>query len=276
MNKGLVRLIIIIASIFATLGILIAFINLDKFGIKIINDGFVSALFSLSGIILYFTALMYQIKEYKLQVTELKKSVEAQTKSSEALDEQKKLLLEQNSNSLIFGMIESFNAFKERNKTQQIVDTLTDFYIMIFAQRWHNNSQELQLNKNELNIKFADEIKEIVSDTIEKHDLYYDCKKFIQFIYNILYIIDINKPNMTRDNFTPFFLNQLNTKEMVLIYLSNLVDIGMPFYGRLPWSDHSTKEIIDMIKTYDKVKIDFKEIDINVLTKRFKEIKQHE
>ena len=55
----------------------------------------------------------------------------------------------------------------------------------------------------------------------------------------------------------------------------NLVDIGMPVYGNLHWSYHSTKEIIDTIKTYDKVKIDFKEIDINVLTERFKEIKQH-
>lgn len=276
MNKGLLRTLITISFILVAFGVLIAFVNLDRFCVKISNDGFVSAIFSLSGIILFFTALLYQIKEYSLQVIELKKSVEAQTKSSTALDEQKRLLLEQNSNSLIFGMIESFNAFKDRNKTQQVVNSLTDFYIMIFAQRWENNRQELRLNKNELNIKFADDIKGIVSDTIEKHELYYDCKKFIQFVYNILYIIDINKPNMTRDNFTPFFFNQLNTKEMVLIYLSNLVDIGMPFYGNLQWSYHSSKEIVDTIKTYDKVKIDFKEIDINVLTERFKEIKQHE
>lgn len=276
MKKGILTVLIIIAFVFAGLGIAISFINLDSFCIKINNAEFVSAIFSLSGIILFFTALMYQIKEYKLQVIELKKSVEAQTKSSEALDEQKRLLLEQNANSLIFGMIESFNAFKERNKTDFIVDTLTDFYKMIFAQRWQHNQLELRLNHKELNIRFADEIKKIVSDTIIKHELYYDCKKYIQFVYNILNIIEINKPNMTRDNFTPFFLNQLNTKEMVLIYLSNLVDTGMPLYGNLAWTYQSTKEIVDTIKTYDTTFVDFKEIDIKILTERFKEIKQHD
>ena len=53
------------------------------------NYGFVGAIFRLSGIILYFTALMYQIKEYTLQVVELEKSVQAQTKSSTHLTSKK-------------------------------------------------------------------------------------------------------------------------------------------------------------------------------------------
>lgn len=276
MNKITLMGLIVFSFILVGFGLVLAFVDLESFGVNNNNHGFVSAIFSLSGIILFFTALIYQIKEYSLQVIELKKSVEAQTKSSEALDEQKRLLLEQNSNSLIFGMIESFNAFKERNKTQQVVDELTDFYISIFAQCWQNNSKELRLNKHELNIKFADDIKEIFNDTIKRHELYHDCETLIQFMYNILYIIDINKPNMTRDNFTPFFFNQLNTKEMVLMYLSNLVDFGMPFYGNLSWTQHTTTKIVDMVKTYNQVQIDYKEIDISVLTQRFRELKQSE
>lgn len=276
MKKNNINILTVTSFIIVVVGLLIAFIDIERYGIKINNDGFVSALFNLSGILLFFTALMYQIKDYSLQVVELKKSVEAQTKSSEALDEQKRLLLEQNSNLLILNMIESYNYYRERNKTQEIVDYLIDYYNRIFALTWKENIQKSVLNKEEINIKYADNIKEILSNTIQKHKCYPDFRNFIQFTYNILYLIDLSKPNLPRNNLTPFFLNQLNPKEVELLYLSNLINSGMPFYGNLHWSYYSTIEIIDAIKTSDNTMTDFKDIDIKVLTNRFQNLKQNE
>lgn len=274
MSKNYINTIIGIAFILMILAIVIAFVDLKQIHIKETNDGYVSGIFSLVGILLYFTALMYQIKEYKLQVDELKKSVLAQTKSSEALDEQKRILIEQNINSLIFGMIQHFNDFKQRNETQVVIDDLVNFYQGTFALQWKNNL-DLRLNKSELNEKFAMDIKGIFSRTISKHKSFSIFHRYIQFIYNILYIIDQNKSNLSKDYFTPLFHSQLNVNETVILYLSNLVDIGMPFYDNLHWSYNTSEEIVNTIINYNEINIDFSEIDIEVLTKQFQELKQH-
>lgn len=274
MDKKALIFLIVTAFILVFIGIWLSFIDLSSLNIKIENDGYVSAIFSLAGILLFFTALMYQIKEFKIQVAELEKSVKAQSKSSEALEEQKKLLLEQNANSLIFGMIQSFNSFKERNGMQKMTSDLIDFYIPLFALRWNNNLTGLKLNKEELNQRYAQDIKSIFSTTLLKHPLYYDLKKFVQFFYNIMYIIDQNKVNFPKDIYSPFLFNHLNSNEVILIYLSNLIDSGMPLYGNLHWSIHTTKELMDMIKKYEKIKIDFDDLDYLELTNTFVQIKQ--
>ena len=192
MSKILLNLIIVLASILLLTGVIFSFINLDIVKIKINNSGYVAAIFSMSGVLLYFAALMYQIKEYKLQVEELKKSVQAQTKSSEALDEQKRILIEQNANSLIFEMIESFNSFKERNKMYSMIHELIGFYQNIFAHRWNDKLNGSELNFRDLNIQYAHEIKDILNETVPKHDFYFEFKRFIQFVYNILIVKFLN------------------------------------------------------------------------------------
>ncbi len=274
MSRTVLKVIFVSALVLVIIGIVIAFIDLQIFCINIRNDGYVGAIFSLAGILLYFTALMYQIKEYQLQVKELRKSVQAQTKSSEALDEQKRIFLEQNTNSLIFGMIDSFNNFSERNKIQSWIDQLIDYYQSEFFQHW-NNLKKLQLNPEELNQKFATDIKDIFTKTIIERENYPLIRKYVQFAYNILSLIDTNIKHLSKDNFTPFFLSQLNPNEAILLFLSNLADPVMPYYDNLSWSYYNTKEITDMILNYNLQRADFKELDNKILTTEFIKLKQN-
>lgn len=273
MSKRILYLFMAFASFLIVFGILIAFIDLKIFCIDLKNDGYVGAIFSLAGILLYFTALMYQIKEYQLQVVELKKSVQAQTKSSEALDEQKRILIEQNNNSLIFGMIESFNDFKERNNIQKVINELVNFYQGILALRW-NTLVNSQLNKVDLNRNFANDIKHIFSDSIVEQKNFSLFNRYVQFVYNILGLIDSCKSRVFQDNFIPFLFNQLNTNETMLLFLSNLVDSEMPYYDNLSWGYYETKDITDIIKKYKHQNIDFSNLDNKILTEEFNQLKQ--
>ena len=121
----------IIAIVFIATGLLFFFGNLFNF-LFISNSEFVTAFFTLTGVILYFSALIYQIKEYRLQIDEMRKSVEAQTKSSEALDKQNKILLEQNDKQLILTNINYFNEFKFRNNIDEMMKALVNEYRILF------------------------------------------------------------------------------------------------------------------------------------------------
>jgi hypothetical protein len=261
------------AVIFIIIGFVFFFIDLNLLGIKKDNSEYVSAFFSLSGVLFFVSALLYQIKEYKLQVEELKKSVEAQTKSSEALDEQKKILLEQNVNSIIFGMIDNFNLFKERNQSQKVINDWYNSLDPLLLIRWRELSYRHKLNDSEFNIQFAKDIKELVTKSLLNRDYYNTLRKYVQFAYNILYLIDVNLSNITRDIFTPFFLNQLNSREITLIYFTNLVDHGMPIYTNLKWDYYTTVEIMDILNS-QSVPEDFKKIDCNILVNEFNNLRQ--
>ncbi|NOZ45842.1 MAG: hypothetical protein GXO79_03580 [Chlorobi bacterium] len=275
MAKNIIKISISFSVIFIITGIIIAFIDLSTYCIYIKNDGYVGAFFSLSGIVLYFTALMYQIKEYKLQVIELRKSVEAQTKSSEALENQKNILIEQNTNNLIFGMINSFNNFKKQNNTQSLIDNLAIHFQMIFALVWRDNlNNNKRLTRKDLNVKFATDIKRKFSEIIVEQPEFLLFRNYISFIYNILYVIDQNSDNLTHNYFKPFFFSQLNTTEYFMICLSNLDEWNMPNYPDFKWGNYETKTIVEIIKKFNKQNIDFNELDIQILTNEFKEIKQ--
>lgn len=272
-NKGFIALLVA-ASIFIITGFIFSFINLEAVAIINENSEYVSALFSLSGVILFFAALLYQIKEYKLQVIELRKSVEAQTKSSEALDDQKKILLEQNINNILFGMIDGFNLFKERNDYQTIVNKWYDECYSILMIRWQELSKSPYIDNSEFNILFAKDTKEWISGLLVNFEKHYELKKYVQFAYNVLYLIDENLSNITRNIFTPFFLSQLNSKEIALIYFSNLVDSGMPRYPNLKWDYHTTSEIFNIINNRTKPN-NLQSLDFNILTQEFNTLKQH-
>lgn len=274
MNKKGVNILIGFAILSIVLGIFIAFFDLERICIKIKNDGYVVGLFSLSGIILYFAALMYQIKEYKLQVIELRKSVEAQTKSSEALDEQKNILLEQNINSLIFGLIDNFNNFKVKNSTQESIYKLAKNYQDLFALNWTNNLNNKKFNKDELNVEFASGIKKILNKTISGMEEYTIFKRYIYMTYNIFHIIDESKFKVPHTYFKPYFLTQFDTNEIFMLYLSNLVDSDMPSYTKLFWGHQTTQEITDFIAKNDRYNIDKTNFDISILTNEFNKLKQ--
>lgn len=277
MKDILLKILIGFAILLIIIGIVFAFVDLKVIKIDIKNDGYVAALFSLSGVLFFCSALMYQIKEYKLQVTELQKSVEAQTKSSEALDEQKRILLEQNVNNLIFGMISNFNDFRERNKIIGIIDEILEHEQGYFALRWENNQKELRLNQKELNEQFAVDVKSLFSETIISFDQFPLIKQYIQFIYNIFYIIDENRANLTKDYFTSFVYIQLTNSEKLILLLSNLVDSNMPQYDHLYWGNYETESIMNWIKQYKNGQhIDYKNMDRHILTETFNLIKQHD
>lgn len=265
------KLLIGFAILLIGIGFLFAFIDLQLIYIDKSNDGFVAALFSLAGVLFFCSALIYQIKEYKLQVVELKKSVEAQTKSSEALDEQKRILIEQNINGLIFGMISSFNDFRFNNKVQVSIEEILEKEQCYFAFRWENNLRELRLNKEELNKTFASDIRSMFTHTI---DSYYDfpmLKQYIQFIYNIFSIIDQNRSHLTNDYFTSFLHIQLTTKEKIFLQLSNLLESKMPQYENLEWGFYETERLTNWIKSCkDRPANDYTELDNHIMTKQFK------
>lgn len=274
MNNKILITIVSIAGFFILIGIIFFFINLNSLRINTDNSEYVSALFSLSGVLILFAALLFQSKEYRLQVIELKKSVQAQTKSSEALDEQKKILLEQNINNILFGMIDSFNLFKERHKSQLIIDKWHNECYSVFIILWKDLSYNHKLDKENFNIQFARGVKELVSKILVSNMYHYELKKYVQFAYNILYLIDVNLSNISRNIFTPFFLSQLNSKEIALIYLSNLVDHEMPLYSNLKWDYHTTKEIIDMIESKNHPN-DLQKLDCNIIMEEFNKLRQH-
>ena len=271
--KRIIGLTIFFSVIFIITGITLPFIELDGF-IKIKNDGYVSAIFSLSGVFLYFAALMYQIKEYRLQVEELKKSVEAQTKSSEALEEQKRILLEQNTNNLIFGMIESFNKFKSVNNINESINEVIYDFQTVIINYLPPDLNPITDKQQDFNKSIALLVKHRFEVFIVQNKNYLLLKKYVQFIYNILSLIESNKSNLSNDNFTPFFYSQLNTNETILLYLSNLVETpNMPFYNNLKWDYYITKEIIEKLKS-KKTILCHESIDITKMTACFNELRQ--
>lgn len=275
MREIFIKMLIGTAGLLILLGISIAFIDLKVVCVDIKNDGYVAAIFSLSGVILFFSALMYQIKEYKLQMTELKESVKAQTKSSEALDEQKRILIEQNINNLIFGMIASFNDFRDKNEVKKEIDFILEKEQFYYALRWESNQKELRLNQEELNMKFAEDIKSMLTHTIHSYDQFPLLRQYLQFIYNIFFIIDQNRANLSKDYFTSFLHVQLTKHEKVFLYISNLVDSNMPQYNNLYWGFYETETITNWIKSCEHGKyINYQEMDNHILTRQFNLIKQ--
>ncbi len=273
MNKHILKGIIGLAFFMIAVGIIFAFVNLQTLHINIKNSGFVGAIFSLSGVLLYFTALMYQIKEYQLQVEELRKTVEAQTKSSVALDEQRKILLEQNTNSLIFGMIDNFNSFKQKINIEELSQGLIGYIQPKFYSLYNELTKE-DIDKKDFNIRFARGIKEVFEKMVNKSGEFKALKKYMQFAYNVLYLIDQRSKILGEDIFTAFFFSQIGTNETILLYLSNLSVKGMPIYDNLHWGIYDTKEIVDMIKQYNSISCDYSMLNLEILTEEFNKIKQ--
>lgn len=269
---SLLQTVISLASIILIIGILFPFWNFRILDSEYDSPEYVTAIFSLSGILFFCAALIYQIREYKLQVDELKKSVEAQTKSSAALEEQKILLLEQNTNSLIFKMIDGFNQFK---KDELIQDAIIGCYArshQVFSSYFANMVTH-NVPKDRFNKELAQAIKENFTEIIKRDVNSRFIKKFVQFAYNIFYIIDQKKIPNQKDWFTPYIYIHLSKEESLILHLSNLVDQGMPISDKVQWHNSLTLDLIEMINPI-KERAQYNLLDTNTLTEELNEIKQ--
>lgn len=261
------------AILLVLFGILIAFVDLNTFCLKKENADYIGVIFSLSGILLYFTALMYQIKEYKAQIKEFKKSVEAQTKSSSVLDEQKQLLIEQNITNMIFGFFNQFNEFRNRNNTQEAISNLLIHFRSFASQEWNTLKTNQRLNKRELNEAYAKVIQNTFSKVLRLSINFSIIKSYVQFVYNILYTIEQHKSNLPSTFSSAMFFCQLNNYESILIHLANLIQMDMPLNNKLTWNIPDTNDIIYLIQSNNS-KIDYSELDSNLMTDFFRKLKQ--
>ena len=273
-EKQLNIIIKIIAPILIFVAILFAFVDIADLRIKVTNDGYVTSILTLVAILLYFSALMFQIKEYKLQIVELKKSVEAQTVSSKALEEQKKILLEQSFTNLIFNLMADFKQFKRERDIYVLLDEIKEKFQGTFALTWKKLSDEKRLNIKELNESFAIEVDSIFSTYILKFDNVELFRQYLQFVFNILDIIDENRHNFTKDYYTSTFYIQLKDDELLLIILSDLVNFGLPHYKKIEWKNHHTEKLISWLNTYKEQNINFNKMDRAILTNKFIEMKK--
>ena len=275
MTEKLIKFVIyILAPILLIAGLLVGFLDLGRIGLKVMNDGYVTAIFSLTAVILYFAALMYQIKEYKLQIVELRKSVEAQTISSKALEEQKQILLEQSFTNLIFSLMADFKTFKKERDIQVVLTELKEHFQSDFAIIWRDITKEKRLNKTELHEKFAQEITHHFSVDIFKQKEIKLFQQYLQFCFNILFIIDENKKNLTKDYYTSTFFVQLTEEEILFIAFADLVQFGLSTYQKIDWKYHYTEILTKWIKESNEQFIDLSELDKHILTNKFTEMKK--
>jgi len=282
-NKLSVRhvILLIIAGIFLIIGIVLGFTNLNVIGLKKENHGYVSALFSISGVILYFTALLYQIKQYKLQVIELRKSIEAQTKSSFELEEQRKILeeqkgvlIKQNASAQIINAIDSFNQFKSRNGVYELIEK----FLKGYTQKCTNDWIAIERNYSKDNEAGYKQYALLLANNFEKELSEFDnasiIRKYVQFGYNTLYLIDKHNPILNDRHYSSLFHCQQNGPEMLILYISNIAS-RMPIYSNLEWGFYETKEIIEIIFRESIIDTE-KTFNFLQLTKAFNEIKQND
>lgn len=84
------KLFLALALCFLIGSIIVPFLNINDLPIDSVKISVSGEMISLAGTMVLFAALIYQIKEYRLQLEELKKSVEAQVISATELENQRK------------------------------------------------------------------------------------------------------------------------------------------------------------------------------------------
>lgn len=243
--------LIVIAVTCVSIAIYLSVTNshLDTF----IDSNFVGALFSFASVLMFSAALIYQVREYKLQVEELKKSVKAQTLSSRALDEQKNLmieqkqiLLEQKRDDLIINIINNFNQFK---KQQEIIEAFqffnANFYLHFSRSNKKINFDKFQ-NKDNYNQNIVLLLKDNFNDFFKTNPYKNILLDYWQFAVNVISLIDDEiKKSENANFFLPFFHNQFNTNQKYVFYLINTFEKGLDNYDKLKWKNELTRKFIN-------------------------------
>jgi hypothetical protein len=215
---------------------------------KLFDNNLIGALSSLAGVFVFAAALVYQIREYHLQIEELKKSVDAQTRTSVALDEQKKIMLEQSTNSLVFEVFSNFNTFKSRDEIQHAISQFKqDFQLNLNAtilasyQDIQNNEEGLVYNETAL----AQDLKKAFENSLKGGKVLEPLTNFKNFSVNIVGLIYTVKSNSSSENWlSSFYHNQYTTDEKLVLYLLNtfIQDTGQ--CSKLDWHFTLTESLL--------------------------------
>jgi len=244
MTNRLFILLLLIAAFFLFLGAFHLFHD-NVFQPTAITPDYITSFFSLSGVLLFCAALMYQIKEYRLQVEELKKSVVAQAKTSIESERQTALMQEQNSQILIHNMIETFIRFKQNEELQIAVKSFYKTYGTFFKGALEPIIRNSDAEEFPRQVSLT--IKQVLIQRLRQDNDFHRIRRFVQFSYNTLFFLDQMKTENRKDWFTPLTYSLLSREESLLIHLANLVDFDVPFYGNIHWRIEVTRELIQMI-----------------------------
>lgn len=248
-QSWLIRALVILGFLVVLAGSGLLFLDVSILSEKGTIVSLMSALFSLAGIFFFCAALVYQIKAFKLQAEELKNSVEAQRKSSTALEEQKNILLEQSMRSTMLELINSFTNYKDKPEIQESVKNCYQRYAKKY-QELYANLKTQGLGDVALAKSLAENIVNDFNESIKTDIDYSNVRRFVQFGYNIFYLIDENTEKAKVEFpgwFQPYVHNLLLREEALVIYLFNLIPFGGPLYFKLRWTVPVTKELMEMI-----------------------------
>ena len=242
------RILLIAAAFFVVIGLVYPFVNLGRLPQAYVGPEHISSLFSLAGVFLFVAALIYQMREYRLQVDELKKTAQAQEDTSRALNEQKEILIEQTSNTFVFNVVEAFVRYKNQPEVQSAILKCYENYITTFRIFHQQQLERVGISKAEATKEFANYIHKTFHSTIKDRDEFYTIKNFVQHAYNVLYLIDKKRGSGMQDWFTPYFHNQLLKRERLVLYLTTIGYLDMPLVKNLYWNYHVAKEFIGAVQ----------------------------
>lgn len=189
-----------------------------------VDSTMVAAWFSLAGVMLFAAALIYQIKEFKLQREELIKSVEAQTNTSNALEEQKNIMLEQKqialeqkTDAFLMSIIEGYNNYKGFRSVQEHLYKLNE-ELCNFV---YNYSFKGNLSQEDKYSILAAKLLERATP----HVIGAQNRSFLLFSWNMLKKIEesINNYKEKDEFFRVYFHNHLSVNENILLLFSELL-----------------------------------------------------
>jgi hypothetical protein len=237
------------------------------------NSDLIGALWSLSGAFIFGAALLYQVKEYKLQIIELRKSVDAQTETSKALNaqtqlmnEQKAIMLEQMNNELLLNSIEKFTLFQMRPEIQKSINEYySTFHLNVTKKIDHEIWRSQKNGTFDIALLSKDLLTEIRESFDETHYYMIYIRNYIQYAVNIFDLINKDKSDIDRFYwFNSFFHNQFTNQEISLVYLSNLVSFGMPNTLSIRWNQPALKNFLEASQLIDVLKLRYS-ADLNTL-----------
>ena len=249
MSKTSLKFLLGLALIFLIIAFLSTFINLENIVVHD-NDGYVAAFFSLTAVVLYFVALMYQKKEYTETQDKMQQSIAVQEKQGQ-------ILVDQNFTNLFFRLYSGFRQFKIDQTVLTMVTELKDELSKEFYLRYKELANQKKLEGEVLSKQFAkDTINHFEQRIFEsKHfDLF---RQYLIFVYNILTIIDKNKEKVSQDNYTSTFFVQLHPDENLLLSLASFNGFSLPGYHTVKWDYQATERLLNWINAYAEKPWDF-------------------
>jgi len=247
--KNKFRLFEVSAVLIAIAALIIAFTPLSSLGVQMENHGFVAALLSLSSLLLFYSALRYQIKEYKLQYIELKNSVVAQTKSSKALEVQKDILMEQKRiaqeqklNELIFQHINVANEYCSKHGINKLLnDTTSRFYsqgrslVNKLNKEFDQRAEQYQIS--EFIGRFINELSSDLDNYIYNNEGGHLLSAYFGHYINLLHLIEKHQEDIDQDYFKSFLYTEMGDKRRLLFYFSATFSKSSPPNVKVKWNE---------------------------------------